>query len=542
MSRALPLFCALVLASLPAWALNSGLGAPPPTVDRLSPQATVGGFLEAAHAADYVRAAHYLDLDFLPRNEQAEKGPQLARRLKFVLDRKLPVNLSALSKAPEGDPNEPRFDQIGTIPLEGASVPIRVQRVVGGDDGALVWVFSESTVKQVDSLFEAHGPLLAETLPPVFFRRPVLGLEPWQWLGLVLVLGVGWVLALLLERLTLAFARRLAKWTHMQWDDSLVGAGKGPLRLPYYAALVALGTSFLLLPRPVQRVIDRVCYSLLIVAVAWFVLRFLSVSAAYVHDKVSSKTQDAGRLRSVGTQLAVLRHVLEVATYIVAAALLLMQFEVVRNVGVSLLASAGIAGLVLGLAAQKSISTLLAGIQLSITQPIRIGDQVVVETEFGTVEEITLTYVVVQVWDQRRMVVPITHFLDKPFQNWSRAKSELLGPVLLQVDYSTDIDVLRAELKRILENEGRELWDGKVQSVVVLDVLEKTLSVRVLVSAADPSKLFDLRCLVRERLVLFLRTHTEWLPTVRSATRQVLGPGEQPGVPVAPPPATPPRA
>jgi small-conductance mechanosensitive channel len=535
MFRAFSAVCVLVLASLPAWALNAGLGSPPPTVDRQTPHSTVQGFLEASHSGNYGRAAHYLDLDFLPRSEQPERGAQLARRLKFVLDRKLLVDLSTLSKAPEGEGADKRSQQLGTIALEGAAVPIRVQRVVT-DDGGLVWVFSEATVKDVDRLFAAYGPLLAETLPPIFFASPVLGLEPWQWLGLLVVLGLGWLLALLLERASLAFALRLAKWTKVSWDDSLVGAGKGPLRLPYYATLVAVGSSLLQLARPFQRVIDRVCYSLLIISVAWFLLRFLKVSASYVHDRVSSSTEDAKRIRSLGTQLAVLRHVFEVATYIIAAALLLMQFEVVRNVGVSLLASAGLAGLVIGLAAQKSISTLLAGIQLSITQPIRMGDTVVVENEFGTVEEITLTYVVIKVWDERRLVIPITQFLDKPFQNWSRAGPHLMGQVVLQVDYSTDVDVLRTELKRLLENEGKALWDGKVQNVMVTDVLEKTLSVRVLVSSTEPGKLFDLRCLVRERLIVFLRTHSEWLPTVRSATRQVGGPGEQPAVTPAPPP------
>jgi small-conductance mechanosensitive channel len=507
-------------------------------VDRQTPQAAVQGFLEASHAGDYRRAAHYLDLDFLPRTEQADRGAQLARRLKFVLDRKLPVDLSTLSKAPEGDPSDARFDQIGTVPLDGTVVPIRLQRVVGAEDGVLVWVFTESTVKQVDKLFDAHGPILAETLPSVFFERSVLGLEPWQWLGLLVTLVAGWVLAVLLERLSLAFALRLAKWTRMGWDDSVVGAGRGPLRMPYYGALLALGASFLQLPPTVRRALDRIAYSLLILSVAWFILRFLKVTTVYLQQKVTDTTQDAARLRSLGTQFAVLRRVFEVATYIVAAALLLMQFEVVRNVGVSLLASAGIAGLVLGLAAQKSISNLLAGIQLSVTQPIRLGDKVVVENEFGTVEEITLTYVVVQVWDERRLIVPITMFLDKPFQNWSRTAGSMLGDVLLQVDYSTDIDALREELKRIVENEGRELWDGRVQNVVVLNVLEKTLSVRALVSAENPDKLFDLRCMVRERLIVFLRGRPGWLPTVRSETRPLVASGEPAGAA----PATPPRA
>lgn len=533
MYRALPGLCLALLVSLPAWALNAGLGAPPPTLDRQTPHATVQGFIEAAHKGDYARAAHYLDLDFIPRAEQVGRGAQLARRLKFVLDRKLPLDLTLLNKEAGGDPADARFDQLGAIALkDGTLQPIRVQRVVG-DGGQLVWVFSESTVKSIDTLFDQYGPLMAETLPAVFFEKPMLGLELWQWLGLVAVLGGGLVLALLLERLTLAFALRLARWTKVTWDDSLVRAGKGPLWLPFYAGILAAGTALLQLSRPAQTLFNRVSYSLVIISVAWFVLRFLRVTATYVQEKVTAESANAARARGVRTQLAVLRHVFEVATYVIAAALLLMQFEVVRNVGVSLLASAGIAGLVIGLAAQKSISSLLAGIQLSITQPIRIGDQVVVENEFGTVEEITLTYVVVQIWDQRRLVVPITQFLDKPFQNWTKGGStELLGAVLLQVDFTTDIEALRAELRRILDNEGKALWDGRVGSVVVLETMDRTMQVRVLVSAANAGATFDLRCLVRERMVHFLRARPEWLPITRTEARPAVVPQ---------PPATPPE-
>lgn len=530
MRRALPVICLVALVSLPVWALNAGLGAPPPVLDRTTPHSAVVGFLEASHKGDYARAAHFLDLDFIPRADQVERGAQLARRLKFVLDRKLLVDLSSLSKVAEGDPADARFDQLGIIPLEdGTAQTIRLSRVVG-DGGQLVWVFSEPTVKSIDKLFDAYGPLLAETLPPVFFEHPVLGLELWQWLGLVLTVGGGWVLALLLERLTLAFLLRLARWTKVTWDDALVAAAKGPGRLPYYAGALALGNSFLMLPRPVQTLLDRASYSLVIVAVAWFVLRFLRVTATYVQEAVSSETRDAGRARGLRTQLAVLRHVFEAATYVVAAALLLMQFEVVRSVGVSLLASAGIAGLVIGLAAQKSISSLLAGIQLSITQPVRIGDSVVVEGESGTVEEITLTYVVIQVWDNRRLVVPITQFLDKPFQNWSKGGTQMLGTVMLQVDFTTDIEALRAELRRILENEGKALWDGGTASVSVVEVLERTMQVRVLVSAAT-ANLWDLRCVVREQLVNFLRARPEWLPTTRTEARPQLPPTSGNGEP-----------
>ena len=246
---------------------------------------------------------------------------------------------------------------------------------------------------------------------------------------------------------------------------------------------------------------------------------------------------DVGRVRGLRTQLAVMRSVFEAATYIIAASLLLMQFETVRNVGVSLLASAGIAGLVIGLAAQKSISTLLAGIQLSITQPIRIGDTVMVESEFGTVEDITLTYVVVKVWDERRLVIPITQFLDKPFQNWSKGGQSMLGPVRLQVDFTTNLEALRAEVRRLLENEGKALWDGKVVTVVVEDVLDRTMQLRVLVSAT-PGNLFDLRCVVREGMMVYLRARPEWLPTTRTESRPAVVPKAADTVP--PPPAAPP--
>ncbi len=529
-----------VLWSLPAAALNSGLGTPLPGVDRQTPHAAVQGFLSAAHRGDYALAAHYLDLDFLPRAQQAERGFQLARRLKFVLDRKLAVDLSSLSKVPEGEPSGSRTQQLGTIALEGDNIPIRVQRVPA--DGALVWVFGESSVRQVDPLFAAYGPRVAEWLPPFFFSDTVLGLEPWQWLGLLVVLLGGLTLAVVVERLALAFALRLARWTRISWDDDLVAVGRGPLRLVLLSALLVAGTTFLRLPGPAQEVFNRVCYSLAVISLAWFILRFLRVSATFVQNRVSVEMKDASRARSVSTQLVVLRSIFEVATYVIAAALLLIQFDVVRSVGVSLLASAGIAGLVLGLAAQKSISTLLAGIQLSITQPIRIGDQVVVENEFGTVEAISLTYVVLCVWDQRRLVIPITHFLDKPFQNWSKGSPEMLGAVTLQVDYFADIDALRKELTRILEGEGRQMWDGRVGSVVVLEVMDRTLTVRALVSVANSEKLFDLRALVRERMVEYLRANPQWLPITRTEARQVPSPpapsdGKTPAAPPDPPQA-----
>ena len=340
-----------------------------------------------------------------------------------------------------------------------------------------------------------------------------------QWLGLGLLLAVAWGLSRVLETVGHRLGERAARLTASGWDDQLLAAGRGPVRYALVAVLVTAGSRLLAMPPPAQHLLDLGARSLLLVAAAWFVLRFVRLSAHFIEEKVvSGAGADVGRARGLRTQLVVMRRIVEAATYVITASLLLLQFEGVRNVGVSLLASAGLAGLVIGLAAQKSISTLLAGIQLSITQPVRIGDTVIVENEWGWIEEITLTYVVVKVWDLRRLVVPMSHFLDKPFQNWSKGGDSMLGVVRLLVDFSTDLDALRAELRRILDHEGKTLWNGKVATMVVEDVLDRTLQVRVLVSGA-PGVLFDLRALVREQLMRYLRERPQWLPTTRTESR-----------------------
>jgi small-conductance mechanosensitive channel len=192
-----------------------------------------------------------------------------------------------------------------------------------------------------------------------------------------------------------------------------------------------------------------------------------------------------------------------------------MLFDPVRQFGTSILASAGIAGIVIGFAAQRTLGNVLAGIQIALAQPLLIDDIVVVEGEFGQVEEITLTYVTVRTWDLRRMILPITYFVEKPFQNWSRVTTDLLGAVILYLDYQAPIGELRKELKRLVEKHPK--WDRKVCGLQVTDTKQNTIEVRALVSAVDSGKVFDLRCDVREGLIEFLCcNYPESLPRQRS--------------------------
>lgn len=231
-------------------------------------------------------------------------------------------------------------------------------------------------------------------------------------------------------------------------------------------------------------------------------------------QKFDTSKEDNLRSRKFQTQFNILERILVFLIIIIAIGLILMLFQDVRRIGISLFASAGVAGIIVGFAAQRIIATIIAGIQIAITQPIRLDDVVVIEGEWGRIEEITLTYVVVNIWDKRRLVVPTTYFFDKPFQNWTRTTSEIMGTVFIHADYTVPIDELRKELTRILENTP--LWDKKVNVLQVTDAKESTVEIRALMSAKDSGTAWDLRVFVREKLIIYLqKNYPQCLPRTR---------------------------
>ncbi|MEO1655808.1 MAG: mechanosensitive ion channel domain-containing protein [Bacteroidota bacterium] len=218
--------------------------------------------------------------------------------------------------------------------------------------------------------------------------------------------------------------------------------------------------------------------------------------------------------RKVVTQLKVIERIVAFLLIIAAISFILMTFKTIREIGYSLLVSAGVIGIILGFAAQKSIANVVAGIQLAFAQPIRLNDVVIIEKEWGKIEEITLTYVVVKIWDERRLVVPLNQFIEKPFQNWTRNSSELLGTVFIYADYTLPLDELRQELKRLLNQH--EYWDSRVINLQVTEARESTLQIRALMSARNAGEAFDLRCDIREGLITFIqKNYPESLPKQR---------------------------
>jgi small-conductance mechanosensitive channel len=269
-----------------------------------------------------------------------------------------------------------------------------------------------------------------------------------------------------------------------------------------------------------------VLYVLLVAAVAWVLVALTRVLVDVVEQRFGTTDSDDLRARRVRTQVGLLRRVLVIGISVFALGAVLMRFEGFQALGTGLIASAGVVGIIVSIAAQRPLANLVAGIQLALTQPIRVGDAVVLENEWGTVEEITLTYVVVRIWDARRLVLPISYFFERPFQNWTRRSAQVVGTVFLYVDYSAPVGEIRAEHERVVRESAH--WDGQVCQLQVSDATERTLQLRAIMSAANAGAAWDLRCEVREKLAAYVsRVHPGALPRVRvdGALERVTGDG-----------------
>src|SRR5918998_5701541 len=311
--------------------------------------------------------------------------------------------------------------------------------------------------------------------------------------------------------------------------ETFIAATTGPSRLAVVvlALWAALPTAHF--PAAVSRGVGQALLVGLIVLVGWSAMRGIEVAAALHLRRFRLDVDDNLLARKHVTQVHVLRRAGGILIALVTAAAALMSFEAVRAYGVSLFASAGAASLVVGLAARPLLTNLIAGVQIAVTQPIRLEDAVIVEGEWGWVEEIASTYVVVRLWDWRRMVLPLSYFLEKPFQNWTRETGSLIGSVFLHVDYSVPVEAVRRGLAGI--PPPGPPWGGKVANLQVSDAKEWAVELRALVSARNAPQTWDLRCEVRERLVAFLqREHPHALPTARVQLHaQAAGAGQRAG-------------
>jgi small-conductance mechanosensitive channel len=342
--------------------------------------------------------------------------------------------------------------------------------------------------------------------------KDLLGWLPSEVVAL-LILAIAVAIALAVHH----WARKLARRAIAQrYPDafSIVTQLRGLTRLALLILAMIIAIPVAPLDPHVARWLARLLVMAVVGLIGWAAIASLNIASNIYLRRFRLDVDDNLLARKHNTQIRVLVRSADVLLILATFGAALMTFEPVRQYGISLFASAGVAGIVAGLAARPVLSNLMAGVQIAMTQPIRLYDAVTLENEHGTIEEITSTYVVVKLWDLRRMVVPLTYFIEKPFQNWTRETSALIGNVMIYVDYRAPVGVIREKFNEILRQSDK--WDGKTAALQVTDFKEGTMELRCLMSARSAGQTFDLRCEVREKLIDFLqREHPEALPRLR---------------------------
>ena len=298
------------------------------------------------------------------------------------------------------------------------------------------------------------------------------------------------------------------------------------LRLPlnYFLPFVFMESvlPFMRLSVVYNHYLDKTIQLLLIISFGFILIRVVKLFEDYITIHYDITKTDNLKERKVRTQIHFIRKLLILIIVLLTIGAVLLSFESLRKLGAGLLTGVGVGGIIIGFAAQKSLGNLLAGFQIALTQSIRIDDVLVVEGEWGRVEDITLTYVVLKIWDERRLILPITYFIEKPFQNWTRIGSAITGTVFIHMDYSLPLEPLRKEFIRLLENNP--LWDGRIKAMQVTDAKVHTMEIRALMSARNSSDAFDLRCNIREKLIAFIQeTYPESLPQHRLRENTQIG-------------------
>jgi small-conductance mechanosensitive channel len=514
--------------------LNEGLPLVTPSPNLQTPQAALEFFMKAAAQDEFRRAAAALNLNLIPVSEQTERAPELASHLHYLLIRKSLISWDAIPDRPDGQidaspggdnplAGKPRRSiLLGTMAVDGRDAEIRLQRVKVGEADP-VWVFAAQTVDNIPELYERFGPTELDRQMPEWAKIQLPGNIPlWEWLiiaglGLVGVL-VGWIVRNIVARGSMGeisairwFTKKALK-RELQFRDSLWLQGISNIISGPLAIVVGLITFYILVQTIVSisgtfaNLFDTIVVILIIISITWLGVRIVKFFSDYVGKQYTDDLggDDQMQARKALTYISVARRVFVFIALLLGVGFALSQFRGFETFGMSLLASAGVISVIVGVAAQGVLGNIMAGVQVALTQPVRIGDNVFFEDQWGYIESITYTYITIQTWDQRRVIVPLKYFISTPVQNWSKHSSHLIRPIYLYVDYHTDVEQIRSAFADMLRSD--EDWDEETEPTVqVTGMGDETIEVRALCSAKDPSTAWVLHCRLREKLIIFVR-------------------------------------
>ncbi|WP_424927407.1 mechanosensitive ion channel family protein [Amaricoccus tamworthensis] len=502
-------------------AVNPGLGDPPEELDRATPRAAMRGFVELSDEGRFTDASHVLNLANIPEEEQSEAGPRLARQLFQVLDRRVWIDWSSLPSRPDAMvENGSEKAQAGQVrrdlgiklfEVAGRAYEIRLARYSTGEDAEPVWLFSPQTVEDVPPLYELYGPRAFEYHIPKSMQQELSGLRIWEWVAvpilIVLLIGIGWFINWLVGRLA-------ERAPHGFLRTAFTRAGV-PLAL-FVVAIVAqiLLRQAISFSGPITSVVQPVLIVVMTSGVGIAALRVVDaildrITLRYIGEIDDTRSLDK---RELYTSIYALRRIIVLLMVGFATVFVLTRLNLFESVGLTLLASAGVLTVLLGIAGQAVLGNILASLQIALAKPVRIGDSVQFEGHWAYVESIFYTFIRLRTWDERRIVVPVKYFVSKPFENWSVKDARIMKTISLTLDHSADASVVREAFNRLVKDQ-----DGVIEpeqaDCMVTDHGERGQEVTLYVMAPDPSTGWETEMRLREAMIKFIQeNHPDWWP------------------------------
>lgn len=505
--------------------LNEGLGAAPDDLDLSTPRAAMRSFVEYARADRFDAAAHVLNLSRVEPERQPDRGVRVAQQLYQVIDRRVWVDWSDLPSRPDAKveqsasegsgPGEMRRDLgIKLFELNGRAYEIRIARYKAGEGSEPVWLFTPQTVADVAPLHDAYGPRAFEQYIPDRMKDQLGGLRIWEWLGLPIMLGlligIGWSVNSMVTMLA-----RKAPYGFLQHAFARAGF---PLALFAVAVLaqvvLSLAVSF---SGPVTSIVQPLLVIVMASGVGMAALRIVDaildrVTLRYVGDIDDTRSLDK---RELYTSIYALRRVIVLFMVGFAAFYVLARLNLFQSVGMTLLASAGVLTVLLGIAGQAVLGNILASLQIALAKPVRIGDSVLFEGDWAYVESIFYTFMRLRTWDERRIIVPVRYFVSKPFENWSVKDARIMHTVRLRLDHSADSDVLRDRFVELAREDEGVIEHDQI-ACYVTDHNAQGVEISFYAMSPDPSTGWVTEMRLREGMLRFIReNHPEWWPQER---------------------------
>ncbi|WP_119168192.1 mechanosensitive ion channel family protein [Algihabitans albus] len=505
--------------------LNPDLPDVPDSLDRSTPRGALEGFLDAHDVSDTTLAAHFLDVSSLETDQQRLLAPLLARKLGEVIERRVLIDWTDLPDRPDAmlesvtdsDPvaGMPRRSvSIGILDVAGRPVDIRLNRLKPENADA-VWVFSRQTVRNIDRLYLRYGPGWFESsLPDAWLEKSYLSLRKWEFVGLPVLIGfavvvifvIRWIVSVLADRAPWHMARNAA-WAARTPLGLFVAAATLDFATTDVIAFSALITTFL----------SPLLLAGMVIAVTLAILRAIDTLLDVVTQRYVGEIDDeqSAEDRSFYTSIYAVRRIVVLLAVTLGVGVVMVQLRLFETLGMSLLASAGLVTVLLGIAGQTVLGNILASLQIAIAKPIRIGDSVYYEGDWAYVEAIFYTFIRLRTWDDRRLIVPVKYFVSNPFENWSMEDARMTRTFVLVVDHMADVDALRETFLE-LASADEDVIEHEDAKALVIDHDHNGMHVRFYAAASDPTAAWNMHARLRESMLSWIRdTHPEWWPRER---------------------------